>query len=188
MDALARPRHRQPASSFGTARRLSGFRIPVEAWNQEAAARGGSANDLYLAVVANAMHLRFPEWDYDSMPLQLVMPVNIREDGVQDGGNVTGVSVVELDGRPQHLDDLAEVRRRTTEANYEAEDASPTIVGGIVGLLPGRVRGALDYREFAARDAVATNVPVPIPGELCGVPFETMFMVAPSIGTSVSFP
>ena len=187
VDSLARPRHRQPASSFGTARRLSGFRIPAEAWNQEAAARGGSANDLYLAVVANAMHLRFPEWDYDSMPLQLVMPVNIREDGVQDGGNVTGVSVVELDGQPQHLDDLAEVRHRTTEAKREAEDAPPTIVGGIVGLLPGRVRGALQYREFAARDAVATNVPVPIPGELCGVPFETMFMVAPSIGTSVSF-
>jgi diacylglycerol O-acyltransferase len=187
VEALARPRHRQPSSSFGTARRLSGFRIPAETWNQAAAARGGSPNDLYLAVVANAMHLRFPQWNYDSMPLELVMPVDIREEEIQDGGNVTGVSVVELDGRSQHLDDLTEVRRRAAEAKRDAQDAQPTVVGGLVGLLPGRLRGVLQYREFAARDAVATNVPVPIPGELCGVPFETMFMVAPSIGTSASF-
>lgn len=37
------------------------------------------------------------------------------------------------------------------------------------------------------RDIVASNVPMPIPGKLCGVLFEMMFMIAPAIGTAVSF-
>lgn len=190
LDALRNlvwPRYRQPADSFGASRRLSGFRVPAEIWNREAEARGGSANDLYLAVVARAMWTRFPDWDLDAMPLKIVMPVNIREDGVQDGGNVTGVSVVELDGDSRHLDDLGEVRLRTSEAKVEAHRSESSMVGELINLLPGRLRGALQYREFATRDVVATNVPVPIPGELCGVPLEAMFMVAPSIGTAASF-
>lgn len=187
--AQARPRHRDRPDSFGTARRLSGFRVPAADWSKQAEARGGSTNDLYLALVAAAMRRRFPGWELDEMPLQMVMPVNIREDeaAAQDGGNVTGVSVVALDGDPRHLEDLSEVRRRTGAAKREALEAEPSMIGELVSQLPGRLRGAVQYREFATRDVVATNVPVPIPGELCGVPLEMMFMVAPSIGTAVSF-
>ncbi|MDX6610300.1 MAG: diacylglycerol O-acyltransferase / wax synthase [Solirubrobacterales bacterium] len=185
---LARPRYRQHPSEFGTRRRLSGFRIAASDWNDEAAARNGSANDLYLAIVANAMRRRFPQWSLDIFPLQMVMPVDLREESAtQDGGNVTGVSVVELDGDPRHLRDLHTVRQRTGEAKANARTMEPTLFDEVVQQLPGRLRGGVQYREFATRDVVATNVPVPIQGELCGVPLEMMFMVAPSIGTAVSF-
>jgi diacylglycerol O-acyltransferase / wax synthase len=185
---LARPRYRQRPSEFGTRRRLSGFKIAAGAWNDEAAARNGSANDLYLAIVANAMRRRFPHWSLDTFPLQMVMPVDVREEtATQDGGNVTGVSVVELDGDARHLSDLQTVRRRTGEAKENARTMEPTLFDEVVQQLPGNLRGRAQYREFATRDVVATNVPVPIQGELCGVPLEMMFMVAPSIGTTASF-
>lgn len=185
---LVRPAHRVPSASHGPARRLSGFRIPAGIWDSEAKRRGGSANDLYLAVVANVVRGHFAGWDLDAMPLQIVMPVNVRDaSAVQHGGNVTGVSVVELTGRSGDLRDLGEVRQQTRKAKRRAGDAEPTLVEEFVQLLPGRLRSLLHFREFATRDVVATNVPMPIPGELCGVPFEMMFMVAPAIGASMSF-
>jgi WS/DGAT/MGAT family acyltransferase len=183
-----RPRHRIPPGSHGPTRRLSGFRVSADVWSEAARNRGGSANDLYLAVVAHAVRRHFVDWDLDAMPLQIVMPVNIREStGVQDGGNVTGVGVVELAGRPEDVLDLSEVRSRTRHVKEQAGKERPSVIDELVRLLPGRLRALIDFREFATRDIVATNVPMPIPGELCGVPFEMMFMVAPAIGASVSF-
>jgi WS/DGAT/MGAT family acyltransferase len=183
-----RPQHRTPPRSFGPARRLSGFRIPADAWKAEAERRGGSVNDLYLAVVAHAMRSYFEDWDLDAVPLQIVMPVNVRADeGVQDGGNVTGVGILELAGLGHDLRDLSEVRRRTRAAKERVGNGRPSLVDGLIQLLPGGLRSPIHFREFATRDVVATNVPMPIAGELCGVPFEMMFMVAPAIGVPVSF-
>lgn len=182
------PAHRLPPGSHGRARRLSGFRVPIEVWNTAAGERGGSANDLYLAIVGNAIRRHFVNWDLEKEPLQTVMPVNLRGSAdVQDAGNMTGVGVVELGGRFEDIENLSEIRKRTQEVKRSAADAEPSVVDELVLLLPGRIRSSIQFREFATKDVVASNVPMPIPGELCSVPFEMMFMVAPTIGASVSF-
>lgn len=191
LDAIKRhlrPRMRLSSAPYGTTRRLSGFRVPADIWNREAHRRGGSANDLYLAIVANAMRRYFVDWNLDEAPIQVVMPVNVRgATDVQHGGNLTGVGVVGLAGREEEIADLSEVRRRSREVQERVGNAKPSLVDGLIQLLPGGIRAPLQFREFATRDVVATNVPMPIPGELCGVAFKMMFMVAPAIGTPVSF-
>jgi diacylglycerol O-acyltransferase len=183
-----RQRTRSEASGYSRNRLLSGFRIGAETWKAAARARGGSPNDLYLALVARAMRRHFPSWDIDARPLQLVMPVDVRgEADIQDGGNVTGVGIVELTGRVEDLDDLSRVRSRSRAVQQAIGESEPSLLDEMLQLLPGRAQAAIQFREFASRDAVATNVPMPIPGELCGVPFEMMFMVAPPIGAAVGF-
>jgi hypothetical protein len=114
--------------------------------------------------------------------------VNARgEEAMQDGGNVTAVGVLELNGNEGDVENLAYVKKGADDVKTEASRRGRGIVGTMVGLLPGGLRGPLQFREFSTRDIVASNVPMPIPGELCGVPFEMMFMVAPAIGTSISF-
>jgi hypothetical protein len=134
------------------------------------------------------MRRHFGDWDIDAVPLQIVMPVDVRDGSrAQDGGNVTGVGVVELSGRGAETLNLAKPHRKAREARERVSEFRSTLVDDLVGLLPGRMRAFVQFREFATRDAVATNVPIPIPGELCGVPFEMMFMVAPAIGVPASF-
>lgn len=191
MEALKRhirPQHRLPPHQHGAVRRLSGFRVPVDAWNRAARQRRGTPNDLYLAIVANAVRRHFTNWDLDRDPLQAVMPVNIRNQTVdQDAGNVTGVGVVSLSGCADDMDDLLAVSEQARAVKRGAEAAEPSSVDELITLLPGAIRSRIQFREFATRDIVASNVPMPIPGELCDVPFEMMFMVAPAIGASMSF-
>lgn len=185
---IAKPVRRWPAAAYGMQRRLSGFRVLAEHWREEARLRGGGSNDLYLAAVANAMRRYWTSLDLDTRPLQVVMPVNTRDaEQVQDGGNVTAVGVVELTGAEKDLERLANVRRKAMEVKRNAAQDERGLVAATVAVLPRAARGPLQFREFATRDIVASNVPMPIRGELCGVPFEMMFMVAPAIGTAVSF-
>ncbi len=186
---LITPQRRWPGAAYGARRRLSGFRVPAEHWREEARSRGGRTNDLYLAAVASAMRGYWSKSDIDSTPLQIVMPVNVRDiEGVQDGGNVTAVGVVELAGTDRDLERLGDVRRKADHVKSSAPVGDgPGLIAATMMVLPGALRSRLQFREFSTRDIVASNVPMPIPGQLCGVPFEMMFMVAPAIGVAVSF-
>lgn len=185
---LVAPQRRWPSTAYSRKRRLSGFRVPTECWREEAQLRGGGTNDLYLAIVAQVMRRYWPTIDLDATPLQIVMPMNARDDdGVQDGGNVTAVGVVELTGADSDLERLDNVRVRTSEAKRGASSNGRGLIAATTTLLPRIARAPLQFREFSMRDIVASNVPMPIPGKLCGVLFEMMFMIAPAIGTAVSF-
>jgi len=184
-----RPRRRWPLGSFRPARQLAGFRVPATVWQAEARARGGGPNELYLALVARIMRRAFDSLDFDAEPLRVAMPISLRGGrGVHDGGNVVAVSVVELAGRAAELSDLSGVRERATAAKQSADSYSPTFFEEtLVALLPGSLRAALELRQGAACDVVATNIPIPIAGKVLGIPIEMMFMVAPAIGQAVSF-
>jgi hypothetical protein len=126
--------------------------------------------------------------DLDAAPLQVVMPVNARDgEEKQDGGNVTGVGVLSLSGGRTDLEDLSDVGKQAKHVKHEALRQEQGIASASIALLPGGLRARLQFREFATRDIVASNVPMPIPCELCDAPFEAMFMIAPAIGTAVSF-
>lgn len=182
-----RPPLRWSLASHRTARRLTGFRIPASVWKEQAESCGGGSNDLYLALVARATRRAFPSLDLDARPLRVVMPVSTRGDGDQDARNATAIGIVELTGRASELADLTTVRRRAAAAKERAGATSPTLFEQMLELLPGSLRAALDFRQFAACDVVATSIPIPIEGRLRGIPIEMMFMVAPAIGAAASF-
>lgn len=186
---VLRPRLRWPVSSYSRARRLTGFRVPTALWQQEAASRGGGPNELYLALVARIIRDLFKALDAGDGPLRLAMPIDLRGGrGVHDGGNTVGVGIVELTGAGSELSDLTAVRERATAAKRSGGEAIPTLFErALVDLAPGSLRAAVEFRRGAACDALASSIPVPMPGKLLGVPVEMMFMVAPAIGQAVSF-
>jgi diacylglycerol O-acyltransferase / wax synthase len=185
---IVRPKRRWPRQSYSAARRLSCYRMQAATWREEAQKRNGGSNDLYLALAAAVMRRYWGTVDLDAEPLQIVMPMNIRDaDAVQDGGNVTGVGVVALSGDAAHLTDLSAVRKQIEAVKEGARHQQQGIIDAGIGLLPGSIRARVQFREFAARDIVASTVPMPITGELGDIPFEMMFMIAPAIGAAVSF-
>jgi len=79
------------------------------------------------------------------------------------------------------------VRERATAAKQRVDESSPTLFEETLELLPGPLRAAIEFRQGASCDVLATNIPIPLQGKLGEVPVEMMFMVAPSIGQAVSF-
>lgn len=185
---IVRPKRRWPQRSYSAVRRLSCYKIQAATWREQAQKRNGGSNDLYLALAAAAMRRYWETVDLDAEPLQIVMPMNVRDaDEIQDGGNVTGVGVVALSGDAAHLTDLSVVRKQIGEVKEGARHQQRGIIDAGIGLLPGSIRARVQFREFSTRDIVASSVPMPIAGELGDIPFEMMFMVAPAIGAAVSF-
>jgi diacylglycerol O-acyltransferase len=184
---VLRPGLRWPLAEHETRRRLSGYRVPIAVWAEAARTRGGGNNDLYLALVARVMRKGFPDLDFEAMPLRVVMPISMRGEGDQDARNATSIGLVELRGREEELADLSEVRERAARAKEGAGEMGPSLFESALELLPGRLRAAIDFRQFAACDVVATSIPIPIEGEIDGIPIETMFMVAPALGAAASF-
>jgi diacylglycerol O-acyltransferase / wax synthase len=186
---VVRPRLRWPVTSYSRARHLAGFRVPMALWQQQAEARGGGPNELYLALVARIMRDLFETLEAGGGPLRLAMPIDLRGGrGLHDGGNTVGVGVVELSGAGAELADLTAVRERAAVAKRSGAEVAPTLFErALVDLAPGSLRAAVEFRRGAGCDALASSIPVPMQGKLLGVPVEMMFMIAPAIGQAVSF-
>lgn len=182
------PKRRWPRRPYSAARWLSCYKIRAATWREQAQKRNGGSNDLYLALAAAVMRRYWETVDLDAEPLQIVMPMNVRDaDEIQDGGNVTGVGVVALSGDAAHLTDLSTVREQIGKVKEGARHQQQGIIDAGIALLPGSIRARVQFREFSTRDIVASSVPMPIAGELGDIPFEMMFMIAPAIGAAVSF-
>ncbi|HTD10007.1 MAG TPA: wax ester/triacylglycerol synthase domain-containing protein [Solirubrobacteraceae bacterium] len=168
-------------------RRSASFRVPMDVWRAEAARRHGGINDLYLALMAHIMREYTGAGEPEAQALRVVMPVSTRPtDGLQDGGNMVSVGILELSGTAGDLDDLGEVKLEAALAKEAARAYKPTFVDISLPLLPGALRARLAHRRFAANDVLATSMVLP-DGEMCGVPFEMVFMTAPVIGIPLSF-
>jgi hypothetical protein len=188
MRKMLRPPRRWPLRSHGRERQLSGFRVPVAAWQAEAERREGGSNELFLAIAARITRLSLDGSDLDADPLRVGMPISLRSGSVHDGGNATAFAVLELAGTEAELADLSLVRSRAAEARKKAvAAAAPTLFEATLELLPGRLRAAIEFRQGAACDVLATNIPIPVEGKVLGVPVEDALMVAPAIGQAVSF-
>lgn len=182
---LRRPRW--PRARQSAMRRSTAFRIPLDVWRVEAAKRHGGINELYLGLAARIMREYFDAEKLDAKKLRVVMPVSTRPaNGLQDGGNLVRVGIVELSGRAGDLDDLADLRRHAMRAKEEARAYSPAFVDMSARLLPGGLRANLELRRFSANDVLATSMIVP-EGEILNVPFEMVFMIAPVMGIPTSF-
>jgi hypothetical protein len=179
---------RWPVAAYRRARRLAGFRVPAADWRSEAALRGGGPGELYLALVARIMRGAFDSLDAGTGPLRLAIPTAAAGASGHPDRTGAGHGVVALSGGADDLADLSVVRERTAALERRMREAVPTLAeGALVGLLPGSLRAAVDFRRGACCDALASSVSLPLRGELIGAPVEMMFIVPPAIGQAVSF-
>lgn len=181
------PAARWPVGAHSSSRHSALFSAGVEEWREAARRRGGGVNELYLAIAAVAARRHFGE-RLDSETLRVVMPVDTREASAeQDGGSVLSVGVLSLAGTEEELEALQPIREASLAAQREASEREAGAVEQVVGALPGPLRARLTFNRFAKEDIVATNLVVPVKGALHGAAIEELYMMAPAVGTPLSF-
>lgn len=151
-------------------------RIDSQAWEEAAAARGGSGNALLLAVLANLLRMaRQSRGEAHERPLRLLLPFDTRlranggGGGQQVSANAAGAAIVVLPGGSPAYGRLDEVRaatrealRRATAAMQATSAAGPPGVVDAMQLLPSAVTHRLASRVQGHADGVASNVgPIP---------------------------
>lgn len=156
-------------------------RVPAEEWDAAAAQRGGSANALLLAVLANLLRVaRLSRGETFERPLRLLLPYDIRQRlgglpgmggaAIPTTANATGAAVVVLPGGIPRYDSLESVRAATREALRLAAEAAGTAAPAPPGVidamqvLPSAITHRVAARVQGHVDGVASNVgPIPDP-------------------------
>lgn len=180
---------RWTVADHAPARRSAFARIPLETWRDVARSRNGGVNELYLAVAAATLrrYLAVTGAD-DGQPLAFVMPIDTRStQEQQDGGNVTGAGVLMLAGSDAELTDLRSIHNASRIAQTAAGDAPASVVDSLLALCPGAVQRRALFRRFSTKDALATNVIIPLSCGLHAAQAEMVHILPPVIGTPVSF-
>lgn len=185
---LTGPR-RWPVAQHAPARRCAFFRVPLETWRRAAHERNGGVNDLYVALVAAALQrYRAVTGVDDGRPLAVVMPIDIRDEHAQqDGGNVTGAGILALRGSDAELADLGPIGRQSRVAQAAAGRSPASLVDGVLALCPSGIQRRALFRRFSTKDALATNVIVPLQCGLEEARADMVYILPPVIGTPVSF-
>jgi hypothetical protein len=151
-------------------------RLDAQAWEEAAAARGGSGNALLLAVLANLLRMaRQSRGEFHERPLRLLLPFDTRLGANGNGGghessaNAAGAAIIVLPGGSPTYGRLDEVRAATREALRRASAAmtatsaaGPPGVVDAMQLLPNAITHRLASRVQGHADGVASNVgPIP---------------------------
>jgi diacylglycerol O-acyltransferase len=143
-------------------------RTDMHTWKRAASARGGTANTLLIAVLANLLRLgRRSRGDLLDRPLRLLLPIDTRDRvGGLPVANAAAASIVVLpDGEPSH-DSLDGVRAATHQALRSATAAMragrprPAGVVDAMQLLPDAITHRVASRVQAHADGVVSNVGV----------------------------
>ncbi len=180
---------RWPVARHSPTRSSAFFRVPVAEWRNAARERNGSVNDLYVALAAAALRRYLvAEGADDGDELAIVMPIDVRgEHERQDGGNVTGAGILRLTGFDAELADLSGVVQQSRVAQATAGHTPASVIDRVLELCPSTVQCRAVFRRFSTKDALATNVIVPLRCGLHEAQAEMVFILPPVIGTPVSF-
>lgn len=174
--ALAALRARDHSVGRRSHRRVVALaRIAATDWDDAASARGGSANALLLAVLANLLRIaRQSRGDTYERPLRLLLPFDTRAgsrgaDG-SSAANAAGAAIVLLPGGGLRYGSLAEVRaaaraalQRASSSAVATSTTGPPGVIDAMQLLPSALTHRLASRVQGHADGVASNVgPIPV--------------------------
>jgi WS/DGAT/MGAT family acyltransferase len=171
-----------------TERQLAGaYRTLVvdqQALHDAAAAHGASLNDAFLAGITGGLRRYHHYHGAEADRLRVAMPISIRTDRDDAGGNHVTVMRFEV-----HVGDSDPVRRmRAIDEQVKglrAERSIPitNLVAGALNLMPRGVIGSM----LKHVDFLASNVPgVPVPLYLAGSKVEHLFPFGPTAGSSVN--
>ncbi len=145
-----------------TRRRLATFDVGLPALRNAADAAGGSLNDVFIAAVliGSARYHRRHGADVDR--LRVTMPISLRTDHDEVGGNRISLARIELPTDVADPTDLI-ARVHTIVDSWRREPAvamSPTVVGAL-NLLPASVLGGvLSHVDFVASNVTGSPAPM----------------------------
>jgi diacylglycerol O-acyltransferase / wax synthase len=163
--------------------------VPLGLLKAAARAGGGTLNDAYLAVVTGALRRYHEALGVPVDALRVTMPVNLRVEGDNAGGNRftparfrLPVGIADPVERMRAIDGLARAWAKDPGLGVSDELAA------LLNRLPSTVTTELFGGMLKKVDFVATNVPgSPVPLFLGGAEVTHVFPFAPPSGASVAF-
>jgi WS/DGAT/MGAT family acyltransferase len=170
-------------ASIGARRTLVGYRAPRQQL-REARSRGGTLNDVGLAVVTGALReLSLRRGEPPVAPLKTMIPVSMRKADQTEAGNK--ISFVYI-GLPVHLDSpqerLDEVRAQTRRIKSTGRRFGTQTVFKAAGLLPAPLRSPVVKALGSQRvfNLTVSQSPAPRgPLHLMGCELEEPYSVVP---------
>jgi len=165
-------------------RRLDVHQVPMPQLWEAAHRSGGALNDAFVAGVAGGLRLYHEKHDVPVGDLHLTMPISLRREGDEMGGN--RITLIRFDvpvGLADPAQRIAQIRERTSRVRHERSLAYTQLIAGALNLMPRWYIGSI-LRHV---DFLASDVPgVPVPVFLGGAAVRIQYAFGPTTGSAVN--
>lgn len=168
----------------GLVRKLGVHTVPLAELRDAAHLAGGSLNDAFLAGITGGLRIYHDKHGVEIGELHVNMPVNIRSDGDEVGGN--RITLMRFDLPIGEVDPAERIRRIHDRAGGIRNEASLPYtqqIAGALNVLPRwYIASILRHVDF-----LASNVPgIPVPVYLGGAAVTMQYPFGPTIGAAVN--
>ncbi len=163
------------------------FDLDLQTVKQAARAWGGTINDVFVASVIRGLALYHEQHGVVSPGFRALMPVNVRTQGDQAGGNHFVPARFVIPTHADVADSVAEVRRVAEEwKNAPGLSVSDVLATGL-SALPSVVARGLWGSMLLGNDVCVTNIPgPPFAVTLAGAAVQGIYAVSPPSGAALS--
>lgn len=165
-------------------RHLSVHEVPLQPLKDAAHAAGGSLNDAFLAGVTGGLRLYHDKHGVAVSDLHVTMPVNLREEQDEIGGNRITLMRYDLPAGVAHpFDRIRIISERARRVRDERSLPYTQLIAGALNVLPRwYVAQVLRHVDF-----VASDVPgIPVPVFLGGARVLMQYPFGPTIGSALN--
>jgi len=165
-------------------RRLGVLEVPFPELRAAAHCSGGALNDAFVAGVAGGLRRYHEKRGVAVGNLHLTMPMSLREEGDQMGGN--RITVMRFDvpaGVADPAQRIREIHERTSRVRHEKSLPYTQWIAGALNMMPRWYIGSI-LRHV---DFLCSDVPgIPVPVFLGGARVLTQYAFGPTIGAAVN--
>ncbi len=165
-------------------RRLDVLEVPFPQLRAAAHRSGGALNDAFVAGVAGGLRRYHEKRGVAVGDLHLTMPMSLREDGDEIGGN--RITVMRFDvpvGVEDPAQRIREIHERTSRVRHEKSLPYTQWIAGALNMMPRWYIGSI-LRHV---DFLCSDVPgIPVPVFLGGAQVLTQYAFGPTIGAAVN--
>jgi diacylglycerol O-acyltransferase len=165
-------------------RRLGVLEVPFPELRAAAHRSGGALNDAFVAGVAGGLRRYHEKHGVAVGDLHLTMPMSLREEGDEMGGN--RITVMRFDvpaGVADPAQRIREIHERTSRVRHEKSLPYTQWIAGALNMMPRWYIGSI-LRHV---DFLCSDVPgIPVPVFLGGARVLTQYAFGPTIGAAVN--
>ena len=165
-------------------RQLAVHEVPLPKLKEAAHRGGGALNDAFVAGIAGGLRRYHEKHGVKVGDLHLTMPISIRKDGDDMGGNHITLARFDVPvGLADPAERIHETRERTRKVRNEKSTPYIQIIAGAMNLMPRWYIGSV-LRKV---DFLASDVPgIPVPVYLAGAKVRVQYAFGPTIGSAVN--
>jgi diacylglycerol O-acyltransferase len=165
-------------------RKLGVLEVPFGQLRAAAHRGGGALNDAFVAGVAGGLRLYHEKHGVTVGDLHLTMPMSLREEGDEMGGN--RITIMRFDvpvGTADPEERIRQIHDRTGKVRHEKSLPYTQWIAGALNMMPRWYIGSI-LRNV---DFLCSDVPgIPVPVFLGGAKVVTQYGFGPTIGSAVN--